>query len=409
MLFRFLILSDEADDFKREIKIDSESTFLDLQNAILDSVGYTKDQMTSFFICDDDWSKKTEITLVEMDTSSEEDSYVMADTQLEELLEDEHQKLLFVFDYMTERAFFMELREIVPGKDLDAPICSKSVGTPPAQIVSFDEIISSDSRQLYKDLPIGTAAPTPEQMARVKHYMVGTLSLTDYYSASNFEEDVVSLLSELHKTIPTVVMTGGSMMYIDAVCKGIDDIPTVTPEIRDALYMQFETEGLAPILAELKEADPVHYEEVDRNNYKRVIHAVEICRMTGKPYSSFRTNIKKERPFRIIKVGLNRDRDELCDRINQRVDLMMSEGLLEEARRAYPFRHLNSLNTVGYKELFNYFSGEWTLDLAVEKIKRNSRVYARKQMTWFKRDPEITWFHPDETEAIFTHLSQQII
>ena len=229
-------------------------------------------------------------------------------------------------------------------------------------------IISSDSRQLYKDLPIGTAAPTPEQMARVKHYMVGTLSLTDYYSASNFEEDVVSLLSELHKTIPTVVMTGGSMMYIDAVCKGIDDIP----EIRDALYMQFETEGLAPILAELKEADPVHYEEVDRNNYKRVIHAVEICRMTGKPYSSFRTNIKKERPFRIIKVGLNRDRDELCDRINQRVDLMMSEGLLEEARRAYPFRHLNSLNTVGYKELFNYFSGEWTLDLAVEKIKRNS-------------------------------------
>jgi len=173
--------------------------------------------------------------------------------------------------------------------------------------------------------------------------------------------------------------------------------------------MQFETEGLAPILAELKEADPVHYEEVDRNNYKRVIHAVEICRMTGKPYSSFRTNIKKERPFRIIKVGLNRDRDELCDRINQRVDQMMSEGLLEEARRAYPFRHLNSLNTVGYKELFNYFSGEWTLDLAVEKIKRNSRVYARKQMTWFKRDPEITWFHPDETEAIFTHLSQQII
>ena len=234
-------------------------------------------------------------------------------------------------------------------------------------------IISSDSRQLYKDLPIGTAAPTPEQMARVKHYMVGTLSLTDYYSASNFEEDVVSLLSELHKTIPTVVMTGGSMMYIDAVCKGIDDIPTVTPEIRDALYMQFETEGLAPILAELKEADPVHYEEVDRDNYKRVIHAVEICR------------------------------------INQRVDQMMSEGLLEEARRAYPFRHLNSLNTVGYKELFNYFSGEWTLDLAVEKIKRNSRVYARKQMTWFKRDPEITWFHPDETEAIFTHLSQQII
>ena len=270
-------------------------------------------------------------------------------------------------------------------------------------------IISSDSRQLYAELKIGTAAPTPEQLKRVPHYFVGTLQLTDYYSAAQYETEVMSVLEQLFQQHHVVLLTGGSMMYIDAVCKGIDDIPTVTPEIRDALYMQFETEGLAPILAELKEADPVHYEEVDRDNYKRVIHAVEICRMTGKPYSSFRTNIKKERPFRIIKVGLNRDRDELCDRINQRVDQMMSEGLLEEARRAYPFRHLNSLNTVGYKELFNYFSGEWTLDLAVEKIKRNSRVYARKQMTWFKRDPEITWFHPDETEAIFTHLSQQIM
>lgn len=269
-------------------------------------------------------------------------------------------------------------------------------------------IISSDSRQLYRDLPIGTAAPTQEQMARVKHYMVGTLSLTDYYSASNFEEDVISLLSTLHQTIPTVVMTGGSMMYIDAVCKGIDDIPTVTQEIRDTLYKQFEAEGLAPILAELKEADPLHYEEVDRNNYKRVIHAVEICRMTGKPYSSFRTHIKKERPFRIIKVGLNRDREELCARINLRMDQMMRDGLLEEARQVYPYRHLNSLNTVGYKELFNYLSGEWTLDFAIEKIKRNSRVYARKQMTWFKRDPEITWFHPEETDRITSFLRQEI-
>ncbi|MDD2953364.1 MAG: tRNA (adenosine(37)-N6)-dimethylallyltransferase MiaA [Parabacteroides sp.] len=269
-------------------------------------------------------------------------------------------------------------------------------------------IISSDSRQLYKDLPIGTAAPTAGQMARVRHYMVGTLSLTDYYSASNFEADVISLLSDLHKTIPAVVMTGGSMMYIDAVCKGIDDIPTVAPEIRDALYKQFETEGLAPILAELKEADPAHYEEVDRNNHKRVIHAVEICRMTGKPYSSFRTNIRKERPFRIIKIGLNRERDELCDRINRRVDQMMDEGLLEEARRVYPFRHLNALNTVGYKELFNYIGGEWTLDLAVEKIKRNTRVYARKQMTWFKRDPEITWFHPEDQERILAFLTERL-
>lgn len=269
-------------------------------------------------------------------------------------------------------------------------------------------IISSDSRQLYKDLPIGTAAPTPEQMARVRHYMVGTLNLTDYYSASNFEEDVISLLNTLHQTTPTVVMTGGSMMYIDAVCKGIDDIPTVTPAIREEIYAQFEREGLENILQELKEADPVHYGEVDRMNYKRVIHAVEICRMTGKPYSSFRTNSKKERPFRIIKIGLTRDREELYDRINYRVDQMMTDGLLEEARKVYPFRHLNSLNTVGYKELFKYFDGEWSFDLAIEKIKRNSRVYARKQMTWFKRDGEIEWFHPEQETEIINFIEETI-
>ena len=269
-------------------------------------------------------------------------------------------------------------------------------------------IISSDSRQLYKDLPVGTAAPTAEQMARVRHYMVGTLNLTDYYSASNFEEDVISLLNTLHQTTPTVVMTGGSMMYIDAVCKGIDDIPTVTPEILEAIYAQFEREGLENILQELQEADPVHYEEVDRMNYKRVIHAVEICRMTGKPYSSFRTNSRKERPFRIIKIGLTRDREELCDRINRRVDQMMADGLQEEARKVYPFRHLNSLNTVGYKELFKYFDGEWSLDLAVEKIKRNSRVYARKQMTWFKRDEEIEWFHPEQETEIINFIETQV-
>ena len=194
------------------------------------------------------------------------------------------------------------------------------------------------------------------------------------------------------------------MMYIDAVTKGIDDIPTVTPEIRTAIYKQFEEEGLSPILAELKETDPIHYNEVDRNNYKRVIHAVEISRMTGKPYSSFRTNTRKERPFRIIQIGLTRDREELYDRINRRVDQMMADGMLEEARRVYPFRKLNSLNTVGYKELFKYLDGEWTLDFAIEKIKRNSRVYARKQMTWFKRDTDIRWFHPDEKEAILCYL-----
>lgn len=269
-------------------------------------------------------------------------------------------------------------------------------------------ILSADSRQLYKDLPIGTAAATPQQRARVDHYFVGTLELTDYYSASQFEEDSIALLSRLHQTTPTVLMTGGSMMYLDAVCNGIDEMPTVVPEIRDAIYRQFAEEGLTAILEELKESDPEHYNEVDRNNYKRVIHAVEICRQTGKPYSSFRTNRRKERPFQIIKVGLMREREELCQRINQRVDQMMQEGMLEEARRVFPFRHLNSLNTVGYKELFNYLDGTWTLDYAVEKIKRNSRVYARKQMTWFKRDPEITWFHPDQEEQILRHIHRQL-
>jgi len=269
-------------------------------------------------------------------------------------------------------------------------------------------IISSDSRQLYKDLPIGTAAPDTGQLERVKHFMIGDLNLTDYYSASNFEEDVISLLNELFPTFPVVVMTGGSMMYIDAVCKGIDEIPTVTPEIRNAIYEQYEKEGLTNILEELKIADPAHYQEVDRKNYKRVIHAVEICRMTGKPYSSFRKNSRKERPFNILKIGLMRDREELYERINQRVDQMFADGFLEEARKVYPFRHLNSLNTVGYKELFQYFDGNWPLDFAIEKIKRNSRVYARKQMTWFKKDTDITWFHPEQETDILKHIRNNI-
>lgn len=269
-------------------------------------------------------------------------------------------------------------------------------------------IISADSRQLYRDLPIGTAAPTTEQLARVQHYMVGTLALIDYYSASQFETDVLSLLSILYKTHRSVVMTGGSMMYIDAVTKGIDDIPTVKSGIREAIWKEYEANGLASILEELRKADPEHYEEVDRNNYKRVIHAVEICRQTGRPYSSFRTKRRKVRPFRIVQVGLTREREELYERINRRVDQMMADGLLEEARRVFPFRHLNALNTVGYKELFKYLEGEWTLDFAIEKIKRNSRVYARKQMTWFKRDTEIAWFHPEQEAEILAFIEQSV-
>ena len=269
-------------------------------------------------------------------------------------------------------------------------------------------IISADSRQLYKELVIGTAAPTAEQLARVKHYFVGTLSLTDYYNASQFEEEVLVCLENLFQSASNVVMTGGSMMYIDAVCNGIDELPTVSQEIRTNLMKRFEVEGLDPIREELKRLDPQHYNEVDLNNYKRVIHALEICLMTGRPYSELRTNTKKTRPFRIIKIGLTRDREELCDRINARVDQMMRDGLLEEARHVYPYKHLNSLNTVGYKEMFNYLDGEWPLDFAVEKIKRNSRVYARKQMTWFKRDKEINWFHPDNIEGILTFLDEQL-
>ena len=261
-------------------------------------------------------------------------------------------------------------------------------------------IISSDSRQLYKDLPIGTAAPTPEQMARVRHYMVGTLNLTDYYSASNFEEDVISLLNTLHQTTPTVVMTGGSMMYIDAVCKGIDDIPTISPELRTGLMEVYEREGLESIRQMLKELDPVFYGQVDLNNGKRVLHAVEVCCMAGVPYSSLRKNTPKDRGFRIVRIGLNREREELYARIDRRVDLMLEEGLEDEARRLWPLRHLNALNTVGYKELFDYFEGKTDYAEAVRLIKRNSRRYARKQLSWFRRDDDIRWFHPDDYEGI---------
>lgn len=267
-------------------------------------------------------------------------------------------------------------------------------------------VLSADSRQLYKDLVIGTAAPTADERAAVTHHLVGLLELTDYYSASRFEEDTLSLLQTLFKQHRAVLMTGGSMMYIDAVCKGIDDIPTVTPDIRKAVWNEYEQGGLAPLLDELKQSDPLHYDEVDRKNHRRVLHAVEICRMTGQPYSSFRTNTVKERPFRILKIGLTRPREELFERINRRVDQMMADGLLDEVRRVYPHRALNSLNTVGYKELFAYLDGLCSLDEAVAKIKRNTRIYARKQMTWFKRDESIRWFHPDDTKDIFAFLAE---
>lgn len=257
-------------------------------------------------------------------------------------------------------------------------------------------IISADSRQFYRDIPIGTAAPTPDQLARVKHYFVGTLGLEDYYSASQYEVDTLKLLSQLFEQQEVVVMSGGSMMYIDAVCNGIDDIPTVTDETRQLMRSRYEAEGLESLVSELRLLDPAYYECVDRKNTARVLHALEICYQTGHTFTSFRTGKKKLRPFNIIKVGLNRPRPELFDRINHRVSAMMDEGLLDEVQRVLPFRTCNSLNTVGYKELFNYLDGEWELNFALDRMRKNTRVYAKKQLTWFKRDESVCWFHPEE-------------
>lgn len=267
-------------------------------------------------------------------------------------------------------------------------------------------IINADSRQIYKELKIGTASPTSEQLQLVPHYFVGSLSLTDYYSASLFEQQVLEILSRQFREHDFALMAGGSMMYIDAVCDGIDDIPTVDDQTRETLKRRLAEEGLEKLVEQLKELDPEYYEIVDRQNPRRVVHGLEICLMTGRTYTSFRKREKKERPFRIVKIGLNRPREELYDRINQRVDQMMQQGLLEEAKALYPMRQMNALNTVGYKELFDYLDGRWPLEEAVERIKGNTRRYARKQLTWYKKDPQIRWFHPDEKEQIISYISQ---
>lgn len=271
-------------------------------------------------------------------------------------------------------------------------------------------VINADSRQIYRDMPIGTAAPTAEQMQRVKHYFVGTLALDEYYNASMYEQDVMTLLSQMFegKDNALAMMTGGSMMYIDAVCNGIDDIPTIRDDIRQLYKDRLATEGLDPLLAELKTLDPEYYDIVDKCNPRRVVHGLEICRQTGTTYTSFRIRERKQRPFRIVKIALNRPRDILYKRINSRVDMMIAEGLEEEARRLYPLRHLNALNTVGYKEMFKYIDGEWTLDEAVERIKGNTRRYARKQQTWYKKDDDIVWFDAAEREHILNFISDTV-
>lgn len=269
-------------------------------------------------------------------------------------------------------------------------------------------ILNADSRQIYRDIPVGTAAPTAEEQARVKHYFVGQLALDDYFSAAAYEEEAMRVLSDEFTRRDVCVLSGGSMMYVDAVCHGIDNIPTVDDDTRRLIKERYEQEGLAPLAAELRLLDPEYYAQCDLRNPKRIVHALEICYMTGRTFTSFRTGQRAERPFRIVRIGLNRERPELFARINQRTRQMVDTGLVDEARRVLPFRSCNSLNTVGYKEMFLHFDGAMTLDEATEKISRNTRVYAKKQLTWFRRDDSIRWFHPDDEAGILQYLDTNL-
>lgn len=264
------------------------------------------------------------------------------------------------------------------------------------------EIINCDSRQLYESIPIGTAAPTAEQMLKVRHHFVGILPLDRYFSASMYEEAVCKLVEESRHD--TFLLTGGSMMYIDAVCNGIDELPTVRDDIREEMKRRLADEGLDALDRELSQLDPQHWQNIDHNNPRRILHALEICHQTGKPYSSFLSHSKKERPFNILKIGLTRPREEMYERINLRVLKMMDDGLEDEARKVYPLRHHNSLNTVGYKELFDFFDGTTDLEEAVRRIQSNTRRYMRKQETWFKRDKTIKWFAPTEIKEIIKYI-----
>ena len=272
-------------------------------------------------------------------------------------------------------------------------------------------VINADSRQIFKELRIGTARPTEAEMQEVKHYFVGALGIEDYYSASLYEQQVLELLDKEFQSHDYALLSGGSMMYIDAVCDGIDDIPTIDDQTRETMKRRLKEEGLEALVEELRRLDPDYYEIVDRQNPRRVVHALEICVMTGKTYTSFRSKERRSkersrnvRPFRIKKIGLNREREELYNRINARVDKMMSDGLLDEVKALYPKKELNALNTVGYKELFDYLDGRWPLEEAVERIKGNTRRYARKQLTWYKKDEHIRWFHPDDKQSLMNYI-----
>ena len=269
-------------------------------------------------------------------------------------------------------------------------------------------ILNCDSRQIYRGMEIGTAAPTAEQQRRVRHYFVGTHDIGSYYSAAQYEQDVLALVAELNDTHHSLLLTGGSMMYLDAVCNGIDDIPSVDEEVRETLRQRLADGDIDAMRNELRLLDPDYYQAADTRNPKRIVHALEVCYTSGRPYSSFLKGERKRRPFRTVKIGLRRERQELFERTNRRVDTMMADGMLDEARRLYPLRGENALNTVGYKELFRHLDGEWELSFAIEKIKKNTRDYAKKQMTWFAHDESIRWFHPDQASEIKQYIVQSI-
>ena len=270
-------------------------------------------------------------------------------------------------------------------------------------------IVNADSRQVYREKKIGTARPDEAELAQARFYFVGNLSITDYYSAARYEQDALRLLAKLFRTSDYVILSGGSMMYVDAVVKGIDDIPTVPDDIRAEMKQRLESEGLEALGDELKRLDPEYHAIVDLKNPRRVLHALEICHSTGRTYTSFRVRACKPRPFNIIKIGLNIPRPRLFERINGRVDKMIAEGLVDEARELYPQRGLTALNTVGYNEMFKYFDGEMTLPVAIERMKKNTRVYAKKQLTWYKRDEEMTWFGPDDFDSIVEYIKSKSV
>lgn len=270
------------------------------------------------------------------------------------------------------------------------------------------DVISCDSRQFYREMRIGTAAPDEEQLSAVRHHFIGFLSVTDYYSVSLFERDVMALLPSLFAVSPVAILTGGSMLYMDAICRGMDDIPDTDPAVRQKYAEMYNAEGIAGLRMALKMVDPAYYAKVDLHNPRRILRALEITASTGRPYSSFLTAPVRERDFRIIRAGLTRERSELYSRIDRRVDRMISEGLGEEAASLVQYRGLNALNTVGYREMFRWFDGEITREQAVILIKRNTRRYARKQLTWWNRDSEINWFDASQTEMMNFWIDSQL-